>query len=183
MLIIFPTLLITLLTFPGVIIHEIAHRFFCDWVGLAVYKVKYFIPSNKVSGYVLHEKTTNINHQYLISMAPFIINTLVCALLTFPTSLPSSWFGDCIESDPITQILFNIMAWVGVSSGMHAFPSTIDLDQIERVYHYYPSQSQFFCRIIESSLKFFRFFDAIRFFVLDLFYVLLIKKILPFLLL
>ncbi len=33
--------LIALLTFPGIIIHELAHKKFCDWFGVKVIKAVY----------------------------------------------------------------------------------------------------------------------------------------------
>jgi hypothetical protein len=182
MLIFIPNILITVATFPGVVIHEMSHRFFCDLVGVDVYKIKYFIPSDKILGYVLHEPTTNVHHQYLISMGPFIINTLLCALLTFPYVLPEHMFGGYIEQDQITQIIFKTMAWIGFSSGMHAFPSSLDLDQIEKINRYYPSESQFFSRVIESTITTFRFLNAIQFYIFQLVYALFVSKVLPLLL-
>jgi len=43
--------LIALVTFPGIILHEWAHKFFCDRTGVPVYKTCYFRLGNP-AGYV-----------------------------------------------------------------------------------------------------------------------------------
>ncbi len=182
MIIIIPTILITIITFPGIIIHEIAHRLFCDKFGLMVYKVKYFLPSNIVSGYVEYEPTTNVIEQYLITIAPFIINTLVCAFFTLPSLLPLDWFGDHLEQSEGVQLLFIIMAWIGFSSGMHAFPSSTDLEVLENVYLSYPPESKMVNLVIRYTASFFWMINSIRFFLIEFGYALLISKIFPLLL-
>ena len=49
-----PGWLISLVTFPGVVVHEAAHRFFCDVTDTPVYEVSYFRPRGKPAGYVIH---------------------------------------------------------------------------------------------------------------------------------
>lgn len=51
---IIPGFLISILTFPGVIVHEIAHQLFCRICGVAVLDVCYFKAGNP-AGYVVHE--------------------------------------------------------------------------------------------------------------------------------
>ena len=53
-----PGLIISILTFPGVIVHELAHQICCKICGVAVYQVKYFQFQNPC-GYVIHENVTN----------------------------------------------------------------------------------------------------------------------------
>lgn len=50
-----PGELISALTFPGVILHEWAHKLFCKRLGVKVLEVKYFQIGKKVAGYVVHE--------------------------------------------------------------------------------------------------------------------------------
>ena len=54
-----PGQLISLLTFPGVIVHEWAHKLYCNWTGVLVHKVVYFQFANP-AGYVLHSEPKNI---------------------------------------------------------------------------------------------------------------------------
>ncbi|HOX61207.1 MAG TPA: metalloprotease family protein [Candidatus Magasanikbacteria bacterium] len=113
-----PGWLISLLTFPGVIIHEWAHKKFCDWTGVTVHKVVYFRFGNP-AGYVMHEKPEKYKQIFWISIGPLIINSVLAiflgyfAILTQPESL-----------------LYYLIFWVAISSGMHAFPSDHDAKNI-----------------------------------------------------
>ena len=113
-----PGELISLLTFPGVIVHEAAHMLFCRLRGVAVLEVCFFRVGNP-AGYVLHEEPRDFTTGFFISVGPFIINTLLCAFFCFPAFVPVRVFGQ-------TDYLAYFMLWLGVSIGMHAFPSTQD---------------------------------------------------------
>jgi hypothetical protein len=117
-MIIIPGFLIALVTFPGVIVHEAAHLFFCKLRRVAVFDVCYFRIGNP-SGYVIHEIPDSFLSSFLISVGPFIINSLLCVLFCFPAFVPVRVFN---QKDPICYFLI----WLGVSIGMHAFPSTQD---------------------------------------------------------
>jgi hypothetical protein len=109
-----PGWLISLLTFPGVIVHELGHRLFCNWTDTKVHKVCYFRVGNP-AGYVLHERAKELQSSFFISVGPLIFNTVLCSMITF-----IAWFMDH-ESDS-----FLILMWLGISIGMHAFPSNED---------------------------------------------------------
>ena len=81
-----PGIVITVLTFPGVIVHEAGHLFFCRVFGLQVYNVCFFQFKNP-AGYVIHESSDDFTAQFFVSMGPFISNTL---LLTETKESPSS---------------------------------------------------------------------------------------------
>jgi hypothetical protein len=117
-MIIIPGFLIALVTFPGVIVHEAAHLFFCKLRRVAVFDVCYFRIGNP-SGYVIHEIPDSFLSSFLISVGPFIINSILCVLFCFPAFVPVRVFN---QKDPICYFLI----WLGVSIGMHAFPSTQD---------------------------------------------------------
>lgn len=116
-----PGELISIVTFPGVIMHEFAHRLFCDITRVPVYAVCYF-RVDKTAGYVIHAPTKSIIKSFLITCGPFIINTILCAmLLAFP--MVSYQFGK-----PGHYILTNVLGWLGFSVGSHAIPSKMDVD-------------------------------------------------------
>ena len=56
---------------------------------------------------------------FLISVGPFIVNSVLCLVFCLPAVVPVQTFG--IQSP---QSLF--WMWLGISIGMHAFPSTGD---------------------------------------------------------
>lgn len=115
---IIPGFVISLVTFPGVIVHELAHQLFCRWCRVPVFKVVYFQMENPV-GYVQHEVPQNKWQTILISAGPFILNTLLGALIAFPASFPVFRFDNATPLD-------YILIYLGVSVAMHAFPSTGD---------------------------------------------------------
>jgi len=117
-----PGFVITLVTFPGVIVHELAHQLFCRWFKVPVFKVVYFQMGNP-AGYVLHEAPKNKAQGILISIGPFIINTVVGALISLPAALPVFTFN---TAGPLDYLLI----YLGVSIAMHAFPSRGDANVI-----------------------------------------------------
>lgn len=117
-----PGFIISLLTFPGVIVHEAAHLFFCKRFGLAVYDVCFFRVGNP-SGYVIHEKTDNFRAMFFVAMGPFLINTVLCVLFCTAAFLP-------VWELKIDDLLAYFFYWLGLSIGMHAFPSTGDLNNL-----------------------------------------------------
>ncbi|RYZ21389.1 MAG: DUF3267 domain-containing protein [Chitinophagaceae bacterium] len=113
-----PGILITVITFPGVIVHELAHQLFCRFYKVPVFKVVYFQAENP-AGYVLHEAPESRMQSIMISIGPFFLNTLLGALIALPASLPFFKFNN---PAPVDYVLI----YLGVSIAMHAFPSTGD---------------------------------------------------------
>lgn len=116
---IIPGFIISVITFPGVIIHELAHQIFCYLCGLKIYEVKYFRLGNP-SGYVIHEATDHPGKVFFTSMGPFFINTILGLLIILPASI------EVIAFKEYTNIINLLLAWLGFSILMHAFPSTGD---------------------------------------------------------
>ena len=117
-MIIIPGWLIALVTFPGVIVHETAHMLFCKLRGLAILDVCFFRIGNP-SGYVIHEQSDNFTSIFLVAVGPLIVNSVLCFLFCFPAFVPVKIFE---QKDLISYFLI----WMGMSIGMHAFPSTGD---------------------------------------------------------
>ena len=117
-----PGPVIAALTFPGVIVHEAAHLFFCKLFRLPVYDVCFFRFGNP-AGYVIHEKTDNFTTVFFVSMGPFVGNTLLCVLFCTAAFLPV-W--ELKVFDPLAYFFY----WIGLSIGMHSFPSTGDLSNL-----------------------------------------------------
>ena len=110
--------LISLLTFPGVVIHEWAHKKFCDWMGVPVHKVVYFRFGNP-AGYVLHEQPHQYKQIFWVSVGPLIINSSVALILSY------------LASQTIYESSFYyLLLWLALSAGMHSFPSDHDMQHI-----------------------------------------------------
>jgi len=120
-----PGIVISVLTFPGVIVHEAAHLLFCRMAGVAVFDVRFFRFGNP-AGYVLHENTADFKKTFLITMAPFFVNSALCALFCSAAFLPIWEFQ---MDDPLAYFFY----WLGLSIGMHAFPSNQDLKSLWRL--------------------------------------------------
>lgn len=114
-----PGSVVAALTFPGVVIHELAHQLFCRYFKIPVYEVCYFRFGNP-SGYVIHGQTDNWVHQVLIGLGPFFLNSILGALLAFPSALRVFEFNGAANN------LDGILIWLGISIAMHAIPSTGD---------------------------------------------------------
>jgi hypothetical protein len=113
---------ITILTFPGVVMHEVAHEVACHIAGVRVLKVKYFDLSfkNRTAGYVEHTAPESYGAAFLICIAPIIFSNLAALALFMPA----------IRFDILPlRVLF---AWLGISCAMHAFPSTGDARNLFR---------------------------------------------------
>jgi len=108
---------IALLTFPGIILHEWAHKFSCDRAHVPVYKTCYFRFGNP-AGYVVHAEVDSYGKTFLICIAPLLFNT-VAALIFFAIAvlIPLGW---------PTYVL----GWLGIACAMHSFPSDIDADNL-----------------------------------------------------
>ncbi len=117
-MILIPGFLISFLTFPGVIVHELAHQLFCRYYKVPVFKVVYFQMGNP-AGYVLHEVPQSKWHSIVISIGPFVVNTLIGAIISLPAALPVFKFNNA-------TLLDYVLIYLGVSIAMHAFPSTGD---------------------------------------------------------
>ncbi|WP_058301925.1 metalloprotease family protein [Gorillibacterium timonense] len=112
-------LILSIITFPGVIVHELAHQIFCYLCKLKVYEVKYFRVGNPC-GYVIHETSDDPRKIFLVSMGPFFVNTLLGMIIVLPASIKVIAFEDYSNFSVL------LLAWLGFSILMHAFPSTGD---------------------------------------------------------
>ena len=114
-----PGWLMAILTFPGVVLHEWAHKKYCEWTGVKVLAVKYFDIGKNPAGYVLHEEPTNYSQIFWISVGPLIINSFSALFLSFLAT----------QTKP-DSFLYYALVWVAISAGMNAFPSTHDTKHI-----------------------------------------------------
>lgn len=110
--------LVTLFTFPGIIIHEVAHQFFCRFFRVAILEVCYFRLASP-EGYIMHEPPRKPYQCLLIGMGPFFINSLLGILIAFPAVIPVWTFKSESAGD-------FFLIWLGLSIAMHAFPTTGD---------------------------------------------------------
>jgi Putative zincin peptidase len=110
-----PGWLIAAITFPGVMLHEWAHKFFCERFHVPVFEVKYFSFRSEVAGYVKHGVPETFWQSFFIAFGPLVVNSTVAFLLA------------CASTQTVDgTVLRWLILWVAVSAGMHAFPSDHD---------------------------------------------------------
>lgn len=117
-----PGIIINLLTFPGIIVHELGHLLVCRIFGVPVQKVCYFRLGNP-AGYVVHEVPQSAMVHILIGIGPFALNSIVGSLISVPGMVHLIQFHHGSRLD-------YFLVWLGVSIAMHAFPSTGDANGI-----------------------------------------------------
>jgi len=167
---IIPGFLIALVTFPGVIVHELAHQFFCRLQGVAIFKTCYFRIGNP-AGYVTHEIPKSAHQAVLIGLGPFFINTIIGALIALPAALPVIRFGS-------GDFLDCFLIWLGVSISMHAIPSIGDAKSMEQAVS--SNEIHILLKIITIPIALLIRLVAVgRFFWLDLFYAAGVVMALP----
>jgi hypothetical protein len=113
-----PGWLIAIVTFPGIVVHEAGHMLFCRLRKVAVLDVCYLRAADP-PGYVVHERCADFTTSFLVAVGPAILNTVLCFVLCFPEFVRVRAFD---LGDPVSYLLL----WLGLSIGMHAFPSTQD---------------------------------------------------------
>lgn len=125
---IIPGFVISVLTFPGVAVHELAHQICCRICRIPVYEVKYFRIQNPC-GYVVHEPTSNPWKNMITGLGPFFVNTILGMLITCPAYFYLWGAGERINSfanNEWMSLIYLVLYWLGISILMHAFPSTGD---------------------------------------------------------
>lgn len=109
----------SLLTFPGVILHEYAHYKMCVWRGIPVKEVVLF-QFGTPAGYVRHERPNCYADALAIAGAPFLINSALAVLLGVLLGLLLTATGGS------GGVAAAGVGWLGISTGMHAIPSSGD---------------------------------------------------------
>lgn len=130
-----PGFVISAITFPGVIAHELSHQIACRLCKVPVYDVQYykFSVKDKAAGYVVHEKEENPWKNLLITLGPFIFNTLMGIILIIPFAMWEVMIGEIFSSDSsktMLGLLSIVLGYIGGSCLMNAFPSFQDADNL-----------------------------------------------------
>ncbi len=140
---IIPGFVISAVTFPGVVVHELAHQLFCRIAKVPVFDVCYFRFGNP-AGYVEHEVPKSPYQNILIGIGPFILNTIIGGLIAMPASVQILKFKD------YSNILYLFLTWLGVSIVMHSFPSIGDAKSIWN--HLWSGNTNFLVKLIGTPI-------------------------------
>ena len=118
-------MLFALATFPGILVHEWAHKKSCDYFGIRVHDVAYlnikglFNSKSEPLGYVCHSASSSRSYTFWISFSPLIVNSILAIAFGYIAANLTKNF---------TVIL--ILYWLGLSVGIHAFPSYQDAQNV-----------------------------------------------------
>ncbi|GFE60076.1 metalloprotease family protein [Geobacter sp. AOG2] len=118
-------LIVSLLTFPGVVVHEFAHAWACRRLGIRVVKVCYLRLGNPL-GYVLHEQPRYAVQHIMVAVAPFFVSTAIALTV----SLSASIFVTSPTATEFKDLAVLAGAWFSFSIALHAFPSSGDGDAL-----------------------------------------------------
>ena len=118
-------MILSYMTFPGVIVHEFAHAWACRRMGVPVIKVCYLRFGNPV-GYVLHERPEHAVQHIVVAVAPFFISTLFALVVS---SVASALLASHILI-AFHGLIMPAALWLGFSIALHAFPSSGDADAL-----------------------------------------------------
>lgn len=116
----------------GVVIHELAHKWAAEDIGLHIEEVDLFSLDGDSLGYVVHESPRTYRGWFAVSVAPFLLNSSI-SLVSFTgvgTYISRVGVTGVSEIGAILTILFT---WLGVASALHAFPSGQDISNVENV--------------------------------------------------
>ncbi len=127
------------LTAPGVVVHELAHRLACSLVGVRVAEVAYFRLGDP-AGYVRHEDPATYRAAFVISVAPFFVNTALSLALfaacwglvstVVPLEPSVGTLEALLTGEPELLAGAGVLAWLATGVGLHAFPSTGDASNL-----------------------------------------------------
>ena len=120
------SLVFNVMTIPGVPVHEYAHALACRLSGVRVHEVCYLRIGNP-RGYVVHEQPDTAWQHIIITVAPFVVCSLVAILLGIGVGL-------LLQAGLMTkqheEIAGPLLFWLAWAVGACAFPSGGDADSL-----------------------------------------------------
>jgi hypothetical protein len=133
-----------LLALPGIVVHEMAHYYFCLMAGARVHEVVFF-RFGQPAGYVVHTAPRRYTAHLLISVGPLLVNSLL-ALLLF--ALARVTYLE-LATTPLREHHWSDLArlavvfWLGLSVALQALPSSGDATSLWQVTHWHLGRRHF----------------------------------------
>lgn len=121
-----------LFTFVGVVLHELAHKWFAESAGLEIGEVVLFTMNDEKGrlGYVTLENGPRTYRDLLaINVAPFLVNNII-AFSIFTAVFVFIYVHGFMQIHWAMPLVFVILIWLSVSISLHSFPSRKDINNI-----------------------------------------------------
>jgi hypothetical protein len=116
--------IISLATFPGVVVQQALRLFFCKRRRLAVVDMC-FLRVDSPAGYITHEAAADFPPAFSVCMGPLVVASLLCLIACVPAYWP-------IRVLHIHHPLSYFFLWLGISIGTHAFPTKDEAEDLFR---------------------------------------------------
>lgn len=115
-------------SFPGIILHELGHKWACESRGLRV--DDYTLWNWRNGGSVSHEPAKNPGDTIVVSGAPVVVNTIVSVFLYAASAIIAA--GVIITPIPrsVQLVVAVVIGWIAWSAGVHAIPSRTDASKV-----------------------------------------------------
>ncbi len=126
-----PSQILAVLTFPGVVLHEIVEQFFCRRMRVAIFKVCYFRFASP-PGFIVHEPLPRLRQSLWLGLGPFFVSSALGALIAFPAIVAALEFR-------VYTLTGYVLAWLGISIAMHSFPTVDNALDLWRAVRSHPS--------------------------------------------
>lgn len=125
--------ILLLLTFIGVVVHEYAHKHFCDYYRIPVKETCYF-QLDSPPGYVIHGRPKRYIPGFMISIAPAFINSAAAIGAGFTAGYLLVDTPNVLLAFTDLSIKYQVLViglfWFGISCGVHLLPSKQDAKEI-----------------------------------------------------
>ncbi len=134
-----------LLALPGIVIHELAHYYFCLLAGARVHDVVFF-SFGYPAGYVVHTAPRRYSSHLLITLGPLVVNTLLAILLF---AVVRTTYGEIAavgltRADGVDYARLLVSGWLSASVALQALPSTGDAASLWQVTSWHLKHRHYF---------------------------------------
>lgn len=125
---------IEIATFPGLIIHKLSIKLFFWLFNIPGYNINCLLPFFKPEEKITYKKIGNLKALFFISIAPLLVNSLLCMIFTFPYGFHFFLDTGLIRSENL-KVSDIITTWIGYSIGFQALPNYENIENLDKHYN------------------------------------------------
>ncbi|TAK20316.1 MAG: DUF3267 domain-containing protein [Chloroflexota bacterium] len=128
---------------PGIVLHELAHYYFCRLIGTPVEEVSFF-SFGSPAGYVTHRVPKRFRGHTLIVFGPLLVNSIVAVVLYASAILTWREIASLPPIDWAPRLpLLAGGAWLAIVTGLQALPSNGDAISLWRAAKWHRDNGNF----------------------------------------